>query len=163
MARHEMHSSDVAIEQKPTLGDDPSEYGGEIIFAQKVIEKDYADELAFNEEPVTIRLEPSSDENAPTSFPVWCNGKGAEVFQQGRWDEIGYLPMGKVLVVKRKVVAIIANAKLDKIRTEITDQESERPNNRVRRMTSAAGVFSVLHDPNPRGPAWLTELIRRNM
>jgi hypothetical protein len=162
MARQPLHSDDIAIEQKPPIVD-PSAYEGDVIIGEKIGNAEYLDELAFNEEPVTIRIEPSSDRNAASCYPVWVNGKKAEVFQNGRWEEIGYLPVATVLTVKRKVLEIIIRAKVDTIQTKILEQDAERPNNVVHRSTSAVHSFSIIEDRNPRGAAWVTELRRRNL
>lgn len=173
MPRHALKSSDIKIEQKKDLPlthggpFDPKvplpDRGGETIVAQKVLDKDYADELAFNEEPVTIRLEPSTDKNAATRFPVWVNGKGGEIFQDGRWFEIAYFPIGVPFTTKRKYLAVIIGAKIDTVSTEVLNPEAENPANNVRRFTSAIHSFSVIEDKNPRGAAWASELLRRNM
>jgi hypothetical protein len=115
------------------------------------------------EEPVTIRIEPSSDKNAMGAFPVWVNGRGAEVYQNGRWDSIAYLPVGQVLVIKRKYLEVIIRAKVDTIHTKIQEMDSERPNNVINRFTTPVHSFSILEDKNPRGPAWVTELRRRSL
>jgi hypothetical protein len=115
------------------------------------------------DEPVTIRLEPSSERNAPTSYPVWCNGKKAEVWQNNRWIEMGYLAVGVVLTVKRSILEIIIRAKTDRLETKILDEGGERPNNTISRFTSPVHSFSIISDPNPRGPSWVAELRRRNL
>lgn len=165
MPRTALHSDDIKIEQKDDLvGDlDLKERDGEVVVAQQLPKKAYLDELAFNEEPVTIRLEPSADKNAATTFPAWVNGKGAEVLRDGKWIEIAYLPVGIPLTIKRKYLEVIVRAKIDTIHTEVREPESERPNNIVQRFTSAVHSFSVIEDRNPRGAAWLTELRRRNL
>lgn len=162
MGRQELHSDSVKIEQKAPIID-TSKYDGDIVLADKPMNKDWLDELAFNEEPLTIRIEPSSEKHAASAHPIWVNGKGAEVFQNGQWQEIGYLPVGRVLIVKRKCVAVLAGAKFDRISTEVVEVQNENPNNTIRRFTSSAVSFSVLEDRNPKGRAWLSELIRRNM
>jgi len=135
MARQELHSETLPkVEQKPPIVD-TSAYDGDIVIGEKIGNADYLDELAFMEEPVTIRLEPSSDKNAAGAFPIWVNGKPAEVFQANRWDEIGYLPVGRVLIVKRKVLEVIIRAKVDTVHTQIQEMDSERPNNIVQRFT----------------------------
>lgn len=151
----------MPIEQKAPIVD-PSAYEGDIVIGEKIGNAEYLDELAFMEEPVTIRLEPSSDRNAATVFPIWCNGKRAEIYQGGAWCEIGYLPVGRPLIVKRKVLEIIIRAKTDTVETRIIDQDGERPNNVVQRYTSPVHSFSIIEDKNPRGAAWVTEIRRRN-
>lgn len=162
MPRRELHSSTLpAPEQRPPVID-PSTYAGDVILTEKIGDTDYYDELAFMEEPVTIRLEPSSDKNAPTSFPVWVNGQKAQVFQHGRWDEIGYLPVGVPLIVKRKALEVIIRTKIDTVHTKVQDMDAERPLNTVNRFTSPVHSFSIIEDKSPRGVAWMAELRRRN-
>lgn len=162
MGRKELHTSQVKIEQKAPILDHKN-YEGEVVLVDAMHDKAWTEELAFNEEPVTIRIEPSAEKHAASAHPVWVNGKGAEVFQNGQWQEIGYLPAGKVLTVKRKYVAVLACAKFDRITTEVVEVVNDNPNNKINRFTSAPVSFSVLEDKNPKGTAWLTELIRRNM
>lgn len=162
MGRQELHSDDVKIEQKaPIL--DHKEYEGDIVLVDKPFNKDYLDELEFQEEPVTIILNPSAEKNAPTAFPVWVNGKGAEVFQNNQWMEIGYLPVGRPLTIKRKYIEVIIRAKLDAVTTQHDDATVERPHNRINRSTSAVHSYSILEDKNPKGRAWAQEMIRRNL
>ena len=164
MPRQELHSDTLPkVEQMPDISDDPSEYEGDIVLTEDVLKKDYADALAFMEEPITIRIQPSTDKNAAGAFPIWVNGKPAEVFQRGRWYEIGWLPVGQELIVKRKVLEVIIRAKIDTVETKILDQDGERPNNIVRRFTSPVHSYTIIHDPNPRGAAWASELTRRNL
>lgn len=165
MARQELHTDKLGpIEQKKTVVSDDmkGEHEGEIVVAETVGDLGYYEQLAFMEEPIVIRLEPSADKNAPKSFPVWVNGKPAEVFQRGRWVEIGYLPVSTIITVKRKVVEVILGAKVDTINTEF-DREAERPNNRVTRFTTPVHSFSILEDRNRLGPAWAAEVHRRYM
>jgi hypothetical protein len=163
MPRQELHSDTMPIDQHPPITD-TSTYEGDVVLAEKIDGKaDYLAELAFMAEPVTIRLEPSSDKNAATAFPVWVNGKGAEVFQNNRWDEITYLPVGRPMVVRRSVLEVIIRAKIDTVHTAVQEMDSERPNNVVQRFTSPLTSFSILEDRNPRGAAWVQELRRRNL
>lgn len=162
MGRQALHSDTIKIDQKdPVIDNEDRE--GEIIIVDRPINKDYLDELAFQEEPVKIMLNPTSEKNAPTSYPVWVNGKGCEVFQRGQWEEIGYLPIGRPLIIKRKYLEVIMRAKLDALTTSHEDATVERPINKVLRNTSAVHSFSILEDKNPKGGAWAAEMIRRNM
>lgn len=163
MARQEFHSDQMPKTEQHDPIVDLSSYEGDVVIAEKIGSDDYAAELMFMEEPVTIRIEPSSDRNAAGAMPVWVNGKPAEVYQNGRWDEIGYLPVARVLVVKRKVLEVIIRAKVDTVQTRILEQDSERPNNVVSRFTSPVHSFSILEDKNPRGMGWVQELRRRNL
>jgi hypothetical protein len=161
MPRAALHSEDIKIEQKSDIVD-VLERKPEIVRADK-IDTDHADALAFAEEPVKIRLEPSTDKNAAGYFPIWVNGKGCEVLMNGAWREMAYLPVGQIITIKRKYLEVIVRAKIDTVHTEVKEPESETPHNVVRRFTSAVHSFSVIEDNNPRGAAWLTEIRRRNM
>lgn len=162
MGRGALHSDTVKIDQKPPVID-PAKYDGDIVIADKPLNKDYLDELAFQEEAVKIILNPSAEKNAPTAFPVWVNGKGAEVFQNGQWQEIGYLPVGRPLTIKRKYLEVIIRAKLDAVTTQHEDATVAQPNNRINRATSSVHSYSILEDKNPKGQAWAQEMMRRNM
>ena len=121
MPRHEVHTDSVKIDQFDDLVGDSALKGREnIVIADKPLNKDYLDELAFNEEPVTIRLEPSTDKNAATWFPIWVNGKGAEVF-------INLYPYnaGHLLICTYRHISDL---------TDLTDEER----NEVFALTSAA-------------------------
>lgn len=161
--KREIHSEDISIEQKAAIiGLDHPE---EIIEADPtVLKKEYMDEIAFNEEPVTIRLEPSAEKNAAKMVPIWNNGRGCEMVINNRWVSVTYIPVGQVVTIKRKYLATLVASKLDTITTDHSKVDNEgHPINTVNRFTSAFQSFSVLEDKNPRGAAWLTELRRRNM
>ncbi len=160
--RREVNTSDVKIDQKPSIAvEDLADRAPEIVVAENMSDKDYQAELAFMEEPMTIRIDPSNEENAPMSYPVWCNGRGFEVLMNGKWVQIIYAPVNVILVTKRKYVEILAKAKKDAIKTKHEETGSEIINNRVERRTSAMANFSIIRDDNPKGAEWLTELRRR--
>lgn len=162
----ELDTRSIRTEQKPDIeGDVAVRERPDIVRADAALDKDRLDALAFMEEPVTIRLSPSTDKNAAMYFPVWVNGKGCECWINGRWVEApnGYIPVGVMLTVKRKYVEVIARAKVDAVSTVVEGEDTDRPNNRVKRFTTPVHSFSVLEDKNPKGAAWLTEIIRRNM
>ena len=167
MPRMELHTDSIKIQQNDDLvGDVALKERENIVLVDRLPNQDYMDELAFNEEPVTIRLEPSTDKNAAVWFPIWNNGKGAELLVDGKWVEYGYLPVNKVITVKRKYVETLLGAKIDTITTEVVENKSDRSDNmenRVKRFTSALHSFSIIEDKNPLGTAWVNEIRRRNM
>lgn len=171
MPRTALNSADLAIEQKRDIENSPEEERaeGDITIADEAMLKaDYLAELAFMEEPVTIRIEPGSDENAPQHILLACNGKGCEVMLGGRWREMpgGWIPVGQQMTIKRKYLEVLARSKVDRIETvmpEMGAPDAQMSNNRIRRFTRQSNAFSVLEDKSPRGAAWLTEVVRRNM
>ena len=168
MPRHELHSSDVKPQQKADidLGLDDLEREPEIVKAEgkDLEDKDRLANLAFAEEPLTIVIHPSSEKNAASSHPVWNQGLGAEILINGKWRSITWLPFNQQLVTKRKYVEIMARAKFDRVET-ITPQinnEDTLGTTKVQRFTSPVLSFSIIRDDNPKGAAWINEMLRRN-
>lgn len=119
---------------------------------------DYLSALKFAEEPITIRIERSSEKFAPHSVDCWVNGIGAEVLMRGKWLQLGYLPVGHAVTTKRKYVEVLARSKTDTVQTEVKKFEDGEENlNPIH--TSQKTPFSVLRDENPRGGEWLTRLL----
>lgn len=160
--RAEIHTDDIKIEQKSEIIDG-ADRAPEIVRAEQVdADKEQLAKLAFNEEPVTIRIEPSTEKNAATHIYCAVNGIGCEVLINGQWIQMLYVPVGQMLTIKRKYIEVLARAKSDQITTRHDDVGAEFIDNRVVRVTSAVCAFSVIEDKNPKGAAWLTELRRRN-
>jgi hypothetical protein len=161
--RRELFSHDTPIQQHDDIVGDLADRKPDIVIGEKIVDKDYMDELAFNEEPVTIRIEPSAEKNAAGHFPVWVNGRGCEVLIENQWIPVGYLPVSTVLTVKRKYVEVIMRAKVDTVSTEVIEEKDKNPINKVKRFTSAVNSLSIIKDDNKLSAAWLLELRRRNM
>lgn len=108
----------------------------------------YAQELAFNEEIVEVMLHETTDTNAENPVFTACNGVTQYFFR------------GVPQKVKRKYVAILAACKEHSISTpEYTQGDGTRAM-AIKRVSSLKYPFSVIHDPNPRGAAWLRDLLR---
>lgn len=158
----EMSSADVAIDQKGSVENDQDRLDTAIVVAPEVFEKDLVQALKFNEEPVTIRVERSSEKYAPNVVDCWCNGKGAEVMIDGRWVETKAIPVGMPVTTKRKYVEILLRSKIDTLQTQHEDIGATQINNNVQRYTSARAPVTVIEDRNPLGTAWFTSLARAN-
>lgn len=159
--RRETHTGDMQIGQKDDIDlslDSPIIHGENL--KNLADDKELQAGLAFMEEPMTIRIEENTRSDFPeTHVPVMVNGRGAEVFQNGQWLPIGWLPIGVPLTTKRKYVEVLARAKPDAIQTVHDDANVERPRNTVRRRTSAAYPLSIIQDNNPRGHEWLSRIM----
>jgi hypothetical protein len=158
--RRELHMADINIEQKASIAS-IEDHEPDVIFAEPDTSLDYLSLLAFNEEPVTIRLEPTADKFASRWVPCWVNGKGAEVLVNGSWVEFGYLPVARPITIKRKYVEVLIRSKRDTVNTAVIERDNEDPQNMIERSTTSTALFSVLEDRNPKGAAWATELRRR--
>lgn len=160
-APQELHTADIKIEQKPRI-ETREDLAEEIVVSPEALQKEYAAALAFAEEPVTIRIERSSEKFAPKAIDLWCNGKGAEVMMNGRWVEMRVLPVGIPVTTKRKFVEILARSKVDSVETVVGGMDEEHPRNAIDRHTSSKAPFSVIEDRNPKGVEWLNNLVRFN-
>lgn len=164
-ARRETVSADTSVPQKPLRQDaagDSIERGGDIARADaSTLIDDYAERLAFNEDPITILLHPSRERNPPLVVDCWVNGRGAEVLVDGKWHQFGCLPINKPVTTRRKYVEVLCLSRTDTVQTDSGSTAEDHPHNRVVRHTSANHTFSVIRDDNPRGAAWLARVLNQ--
>lgn len=158
--RKEVHTADIAIAEAPDA--DINARSETIIPVDKPLEADYAKDLAFMEEPIMIRIEPSDEENAPIVVDCWVNGKGAEVLDTltGKFMEINCLPIGQPIITKRKYVEVLARARTDRVTSqeETAHPDVGRDGFKVQRRSQRKNMFSVLEDKNPKGREWLNRI-----
>lgn len=171
-ARRELHSTDTAPPQMPDVelpGDGPIDRVPDIVVAERaVLDKDYQAALAFAEEPVTILLQPSSEENAPMFQECWVNGRGIEFLtDDGKWRvnwpgvAPGYAPVDVAFTTKRKYVEVLCRKRQDRVKTVHEELgQVANPTNRVTRQTVAMAPVSLIADRNPKGGEWFARLMR---
>lgn len=154
----EFESADIKMDQRaPVDVSKPREsesYGA----IESVTADTNIDELAFMEEPVTIRIQKSTEKYAPNVVDCWVNGKGAEQFINGRWAVCGWLPVNHLVITKRKYLEVLAHAKVDSLQTEVKKHE-DREDNFAIPYTSSKYPFQVVTDNNPRGSEWLHRVL----
>jgi hypothetical protein len=163
MAREPLHSANVRTEQPAPLTGDLADREPEVVLVDPgLMGKEYQDELSFMADWLTIRLEPSGQENAPDTFPIWVNGRGAEILVDGRPVIWTHLPVGPEITVRRSVVEIIARSKTMRVQTDHTGEPFRQLANKTNRHVSQNQPFSIIHDPSERGRAWASEMVRRS-
>ncbi len=106
----------------------------------------YAEQLAFGEELVEIVVHESTEPNASPLVDTYVNGVPQRFIR------------GQSQRVKRKFVEVLARAKQTGIKTTV-DMSNGEPVNRIQRHTGLRYPFSVQHDPNPKGAAWLRSIL----
>jgi hypothetical protein len=117
----------------------------EPVTAHNLTEK--AAKLAFLEEKVEVMVHESADPNAEPIVETWVNGT-AQRFVRGQTQ-----------VVRRKFVEVLARAKNTGIKTnEAMDYNGDRTTAIVKH-TALKYPFSVVRDENPRGAAWLKQVM----
>ena len=147
----ELHTGDLSVGQAPDLilPDLNTKLAREpeaIVAVDSPMENDHMKELAFMEEPVTIRLERSNEKFAPELVDVYVNGR------------VEWIPVGRPYTVARKYVEVLLRAKADNVQTIAGKVGDENPENRITRFTSSKYPFSVIQDNSPRGAAWMTRI-----
>lgn len=140
-------AEEVSIKQQPdllmkTTGD--AERAEQILEVNNEIDMSYADDLAFMEEMVDVRVEESTDPNAEPVVAVFNNGQSQ------------YFVRGKTQRVKRKFVEVLARAKQTTVNT-VEDRNEGAV--RLKRHTSIRYPFSMTRDDNPKGYAWLRNIL----
>ena len=110
--------------------------------------KDTAETAAFMEEQLVILVHKSTDKNAILMVPVAVNGEKA------------WLPRDVKIRIPRKFVERLARAQEATFRTDDNPDPRMDEGKIIRRTNGQVFPFAVLHDPNPRGPAWLQRVTR---
>lgn len=166
--RKEVHTGDMEIGQKQDID---ISLDAQLVRGESLVDevgdiaknKAFIEAMAFNEEPMTIRIEENSRSDFPeTHVAVAVQGKGAEIFTNGQWLEVGWLPIGVPLVTKRKYVEVLARSKSDSIKTRHDDANVERPRNSIERRSSSNYPLSIIEDRNPKGHEWLSRILMGN-
>jgi len=167
--RKELHTSEVRIEQLPPVSEQGMTDTESLLPRTHVVDqathpsftKDYYDELAFNEEPVTVRFSPGMDRFAPKFVDCSVNGKGIEVLMNGRWMEVFQVPINANVTMKRKYLEVFARCKHTDViaRSRGVTFDGSQPINDTIPTTNLKHPFSVLEDRNPRGAEWLTRIL----
>lgn len=161
----EVNTADLPITQKADIDlDQPIIHGEALANVAGDVDHaaDYLARLKFNEDPVTIIINETGKETdyPETHVPVQVQGKGAEVFYDGKWISICWLPIGQEITTKRKYLEALLRSKSETVRTQHDDATVERPRNMLRRSNTANYPVQIMEDRNPLGREWLSGLMR---
>lgn len=160
----EFHTSDVKTPQRASRNLDQYDGESEILVNETEELPDtqaaYNAVMAFMEEPVTIRIQKSSEKYAPNVVQCWVNGKGAEQFVNGKWMQCGWLPINHNVITRRKYVEVLARARQESIATRVVEHKDSEENH-ADRFTSTKYPFSVIQD-TPAGHEWLSQVLQGN-
>jgi hypothetical protein len=135
----------LGAEEVRTVGEIGGHAGIDVV--DKPLPREAFEMEAFMNEPVTIVVNPPNDADEPMLVQVGVNGVNQ------------FIPRGERIAVKRKYVEVLARAKRTDFAQTLDERMGEQEFNKVRTMHSLRFPFSVLHDPNPNGGAWLTGVL----
>jgi hypothetical protein len=102
----------------------------------------------FMEDELVIVIHRSTDKNALEKVPVGVNG------------ETAWLPRDTKIRLPRKFVERLARAQEATFRTDDNPDPRMDEGKVIRRTNGQVFPFQVLHDPSPRGQAWLAKVTR---
>lgn len=118
----------------------------EIVVTDRPIDKSKAGMLAFMEEELVVQVHETTD---VTDDPVPCvTNDGVNQF----------FIRGQEQTVKRKFVEVLARAKKTTYTQQLAKDSAGNDFYRNVPHTVPRYPFTVMHDPNPRGAAWLKAL-----
>lgn len=119
--------------------------GFEAVDGPKAMDK--ANELAFMEEMVEVVVAATTDKNAERFPHVAVNGVNQ------------YFVRNEKMKVRRKFIEALARAKKTAVSTVAGKDQDGADTMNIAQSTGLRYPFSVVHDPNPRGHAWLEKVL----
>lgn len=147
----EVDTRDTKVEQVNDIRLDGSvlSTNSDIVLPDGPVNNDYLSMLAFMEEEMEIIVAETSDENAENPVTVGCNGQFRQFFR------------GNPTITQRKFVDCLI-VKTGRVTTPevqvpgVGGGSTERSFS-IRQQSAHKYPFTVLRDPNPKGPAWLQQ------
>lgn len=126
------------------------------------LDKEQLEALKFNEDPISIVITPESGKFAPKYVECWVNGRGIEVLIGNRWHEFKAIPVGKVVVTKRKYVEVFLRQKrMDIEHKEKFNPQADDYDNEIARSEALVHGITIRHDPaGAKGAEWFARLIQ---
>jgi hypothetical protein len=120
---------------------------GDIEVIDRVLPADKLETERFMSQKIDVVLHDSSDENDDDFVQVQVNGK-TQMFLRGITQ-----------TVRRFYVEALARSKRTTYKQNLDDRLGEAGVNALRARNSLNYPFSVVHDPDPRGRAWLQQVL----
>jgi hypothetical protein len=155
---------DIGLRLAGTAPPFATEFEGITPMSPEEAKEQYMKDLAFNEHPVTVVIPKSTERNAPNFVPCAVNGFGPEVWDERskRWLNFdGWLPVSRVLTVKRKYLEVLARSRRDEYRTrEVNPTPLANQDGFVLECdTMQVAPFQVRWDGDPGGPEWYRRIM----
>ncbi len=167
--KNEFHANEVKIDQLPPVIEQGMSDADSLLPKVHVVDKakhagfskDYLDDLAFMEEPVTVRFHSGTDRFAPKFVDCAVNGKGIEVLVGKKWVEFFQVPVNQSVTIKRKYVEVFGYCKHTDVvaRHRGIPNDGSQPVNEMIPSTNLKHPFTVIEDRNQRGHEWLTRIL----
>jgi hypothetical protein len=169
MAKKEVIASELHMEQPSDIlnkvGEAVEHPGSQIEKLNGVeVTKDYLEEIKFLEEGVEVYFMPTDERFGAPFVYAYNNGNKMEVRKvgnddYGRWCPLEQIPTGVNVIIKRKYLAVFAQAKTMNVKADYSEPvPGQEPVNRIKRSVALRHPFTVVSD-TPKGHAWLQRVI----
>ncbi len=147
----EMEQSPGATVEIPTTGPAVAVIDPPELERASVVGPEWAAEMRFMEEPVTVMVHESTEQYAEDPVRVFNNGVG-QAFRRG-----------EQVTVKRKYVYALAKARPISYSQDVhINQCNGEVVQRMQPRRALKYPFSVIHDANPDGGAWLKKVLQED-
>lgn len=153
-SKREVSTEELDVGQQPSIILPPTGSIADVIRAENheidvvdgpSIDRDYMAQLAFNEEPVTIRINTTTSKTDASVPAVYVNGRSQ------------FFIRGVPITVRRKFVEGLARAKTMMVETV---QNNNVDGGMIARTSQLRYDFTLIEDKNPRaGHEWLQKLL----
>lgn len=124
---------------------------------------EYHAQLAYNEQPIRIIINRSSEKNAPRFAECGVNGRGAEILSNdGKWMSVGWLPCGIPITTKRKYAEVLMRSRPDDYETEVFIPDGQDPINKLVWQSRQKYPLTIVEDRNPIDPSgneWVSRIM----
>ncbi len=168
--KKELHTSEMPLAQLPSTHEDEHDELESPLPKVEHIDKDarpsftkaHYDQLAFNEDAVTISFSQSHERFAAPFVDCKVNGRGIEALIGDRWIEVHQVPVNKPVIIKRKYVEVFARCKHTDVKAFSTGgpQDGASVVNHTEPQSNLKHPFSVIHDPRGMaGHEWLNKIL----
>ena len=161
-ARRETSTADTPIQQMQPSEDgegglDPFELEPA---DEAALKQEYLEALKFMDEPVKIIISQGTERGAPLTVDCWVNGRGAEIWLNGKWAVSGWLPVNMEIITKRKYLENLLRSKPTSYQTVVGKPGDEVIRNASVPTTTLRNQISLLEDKNPLGRAWFQSVVQ---
>lgn len=137
----------------PGIGEDVVQAKG--IDAKRDDHDEYLDELKFNEDPITVMIHPSYEENPEPSIFCSVQGRRAEMLVDGKFIQVGYLPVGVELTTRRKYIEGLFRARTVGVDSHHDPVGSQFIRNWITRTDRPRVMVQIINDPSPKSAEWV--------
>lgn len=152
--------TEIPIDQLPPVNPNKPKKSDHIIDGTKELDPEWAEEMKFLQEPVTIRIQPPNERNPAMAVYAAYNGQG-EMLVNGRWYKTVWYPTGQEITVRRATFEVLLRAQVTRVSTADFKPGQGEPDHNIYRNTTGVYSIDIIEDKSRLGAAWVTAIRRQ--